>query len=98
MNPDQKPPPYISLDQLLELAGTAGELEISIREIDGRFIPFIYFTPAAGVRTTKGIIVEDGNALATEDLPDLLLFFEQLIGSDHIVIFPPGHHPNPTMH
>ena len=80
--------PCISIQDLLSLISTPGTLRIIVKQNSGFFVPIVHFDTPHGDTQLHGIIVEDGCALATLELADLVTALEEVLGTHHNIITP----------
>ncbi|RZI40366.1 hypothetical protein EGT07_23780 [Herbaspirillum sp. HC18] len=79
---------YITVPELRVLSAAEGILEVSVRQVDEYFVPFVYFTPAGEDRIERGIIVNTDCVLASTDLEDVIAAVRDLIGPFTNIIAP----------
>jgi len=80
--------PSISTQELKLLCFGPGTLKVTVREINGYFVPFIQHTTSDGVTKQHGIVIEGEEMLATVELADVIAALEEIIGTQHVLLTP----------
>ncbi|MBA5604436.1 hypothetical protein H3H36_03555 [Duganella sp. FT3S] len=80
--------PNISIDDLRILSTQPGTLQVTIKKVNGYFMPFVQFAPPVGHTILHGVITQGSDVVATVDLAEALTAVEQIIGSKHNIVMP----------
>jgi hypothetical protein len=87
----------ISLQDTLSLVQQPGKVSIVIKQMENYCMPFVFVTPPEQPTQGLGIIVHEGNFLATQDANDLASEL-QAIFQNQVSIILPAQTPPPTKH
>lgn len=72
--------PHISITDLRALACEPGTLQIEVAEIRSRFVPFAFHAKPGEARVARGVIVESGRLLSSDDLRSLISALHEIVG------------------
>jgi len=78
--------PSISIEKLRALSTTPGTLQVTVKNVNGYFMPYVQFTPPDGDTVLRGIILQGTDVVATVDLADALTALEKIIGTEHSIL------------
>ncbi len=80
--------PRITLQELKLLSLEPGTLRVTVKKVNGYFLPIVHYDPPNNDTQLLGIIVDGANVLATVELTDVVTALEDLIGVQQCILTP----------